>query len=238
MSYFLFNGGDSRNYGLLESAPMPPSSDEIVNIVETPGRVSNAFYATGRYENKEITVVLGIKDKLKIRALYGWISGTGSLILSSELDKCYRVVKIAKTPERLSVRFGKVAIVFTVEPFAYSISPTTVDITSATSYAEVDNEGTMYSEPEISFVPTASEVKLDVNGKEFVVSGLAEQASAGRTVVIDCGLEVVYYVDGGAKVDITYKSKYDFPLLHTGKNYVKHNGNVSSASVNVKERWL
>lgn len=238
MSYFLFNGGDSRDYGLLESAPMPPSNDEIINTVETPGRTSNAFYATGRYENKEIPVVLGIKDKSKIRALYGWISGTGSLIFSPELDKYYRVIRIAKTPERLSVRFGKVTIVFTVEPFAYAISPTTVDLTSATDYAEVENEGTMYSEPEISFIPTANEVKFDVNGEEFIISGLTEQVAAEQTVVIDCGLEVVYYLDQDAKKDITYKSKYDFPLLKTGENYIKHDGGVSSASVNVRERWL
>ena len=70
------------------------------------------------------------------------------------------------------------------------------------------------------------------------MSGLLEQAANGFTVVIDCDLEVVYYISGDQKIDITYKSKNNFPLLHTGDNYIKHNGAVSSMTVTVNERWL
>lgn len=238
MSYFLYNGVDSREFGILEGVPMPPANDEIVKTVETTGHTSDAYYTTGRYDHKEIPVVLGIKDKSKLRALYSWLTTTGSLIFSAELDKYYKVIKVEKTPERMSVRFGKVSITFTVEPFAYAISPTQVNLTEATDYMIVPNAGTMYSAPEIRFVPTAEQVTVNVNGKEFIVSGLSEQVSGQNTVVIDCDLEVVYYIQSNQKIDITYKSKYNFPLLHTDDNYIKHDGNISSMSVNVKERWL
>ena len=238
MSNFIFKGISSSLFGILESAPMPPANDEIVTEVETAGHISNAYYLTGRYANREISVVLGIKDKSKLRTLYSWLTGTGQLIFSSEPDKYYKVIRIEKTPERMSVRFGKVEVRFTVEPFAYAVSPTELDLTSASSYMKVPNAGTMFSAPEIRFVPTAEQVKVDVNGAEFIVSGLLEQAANGFTVVIDCDLEVVYYISGDQKIDITYKSKNNFPLLHTGDNYIKHNGAVSSMSVNVKERWL
>ena len=238
MSNFIFKGISSSLFGILESAPMPPANDEIVTEVETAGHISNAYYLTGRYANREISVVLGIKDKSKLRTLYSLLTGTGQLILSSEPDKYYKVIRIEKTPERMSVRFGKVEVRFTVEPFAYAVSPTELDLTSASSYMKVPNAGTMFSAPEIRFVPTAEQVKVDVNGAEFIVSGLLEQAANGFTVVIDCDLEVVYYISGDQKIDITYKSKNNFPLLHTGDNYIKHNGAVSSMSVNVKERWL
>lgn len=238
MSYFLYNGVDSREFGILEGVPMPPTNDEIVKTVETTGRTSDAYYTTGRYDHKEIPVVLGIKDKSKLRALYSWLTTTGSLIFSTEQDKYYKVIKVEKTPERMSVRFGKVNISFTVEPFAYAISPTQINLTEATDYMTVPNAGTMYSAPEIRFVPTAEQVTVNVNGKEFIVSGLSEQVSGQNTVVIDCDLEVVYYIQSNQKIDITYKSKYNFPLLHTGDNYIKHDGSISSMSVNVKERWL
>lgn len=238
MSYFLYNGIDSREFGILEGVPMPPANDEIVKTVETTGHTSDAYYTTGRYDHKEIPVVLGIKDKSKLRALYSWLTTTGSLIFSTELDKYYKVLKVEKTPERMSVRFGKVSITFTVEPFAYAISPTQINLTEATDYTAVPNAGTMYSAPEIRFVPTAEQVTVNVNGKDFVVDGLAEQVSNQNTVIIDCDLEVVYYIQSNQKIDITYKSKYNFPLLHTGDNYIKHDGNISSMSVNVKERWL
>jgi len=238
MSNFIFKGISSSLFGILESAPMPPANDEIVTEVETAGHISNAYYLTGRYANREISVVLGIKDKSKLRTLYSWLTGTGQLIFSSEPDKYYKVIRIEKTPERMSVRFGKVEVRFTVEPFAYAVSPTELDLTSASSYMKVPNAGTMFSAPEIRFVPAAEQVKVDVNGAEFIVSGLLEQAANSFTVVIDCDLEVVYYISGDQKIDITYKSKNNFPLLHTGDNYIKHNGAVSSMSVNVKERWL
>lgn len=238
MSYFLYNGVDSREFGILEGVPMPPTNDEIVKTVETTGHTSDAYYTTGRYEHKEIPVVLGIKDKSKLRALYSWLTTTGSLIFSTELDKYYKVFKVEKTPERMSVRFGKVSIAFTVEPFAYAISPTQINLTEATDYTTVPNTGTMYSAPEIRFVPTAEQVTVNVNGKDFIVSGLSEQVSNQNKVIIDCDLEVVYYIQSNQKIDITYKSKYNFPLLHTGENYIKHDGNISSMSVNVKERWL
>ena len=238
MSYFLYNGVDSREFGILEGVPMPPANDEIVKTVETAGHTSDAYYTTGRYSHKEIPVVLGIKDKSKLRALYSWLTTTGSLIFSTEPDKYYKVIKVVKTPERMSVRFGKVNISFTVEPFAYAISPTQINLTSAADYMTVPNAGTMFSAPEIRFVPAAEQVKVDVNGAEFIVSGLLEQAANGFTVVIDCDLEVVYYISGDQKIDITYKSKYNFPLLHTGDNYIKHNGAVSSMTVTVNERWL
>lgn len=238
MSYFLYNGVDSREFGILEGVPMPPANDEIVKTVETTGHTSDAYYTTGRYDYKEIPVVLGIKDKSKLRALYSWLTTTGSLMFSTELDKYYKVIKVEKTPERMSVRFGKVSITFTVEPFAYAVSPTELNLTDATDYTTVPNTGTMYSAPEIRFVPTAEQVTVNVNGKEFIVSGLSEQVSGQNTVVIDCDLEVVYYIQSNQKIDITYKSKYNFPLLHTGDNYIKHDGSISSMSVNVKERWL
>lgn len=238
MSYFLYNGIDSREFGILEGVPMPPANDEIVKTVETTGHTSDAYYTTGRYDHKEIPVVLGIKDKSKLRALYSWLTTTGSLMFSTELDKYYKVIKVEKTPERMSVRFGKVSITFTVEPFAYAISPTQINLTEATDYMTVPNVGTMYSAPEIRFVPTAEQVTINVNGKDFVVSGLAEQVSNQNTVIIDCDLEVVYYIQSNQKIDITYKSKYNFPLLHTGDNYIKHDGNISSMAINVKERWL
>lgn len=238
MSYFLYNGVDSREFGILEGVPMPPSNDEIVKTVETAGHTSDAYYTTGRYDNKDVPVVLGIKDKSKLRALYSWLTTTGSLIFSAEPDKYYKVIKVTKTPERMSVRFGKVSITFTVEPFAYAISPTQVNLTDATSYVTVENTGTMYSAPEISFVPTNETVKVNVNGKDFEVSGLSEQVSGQNTVVIDCDLEVVYYIQNDQKIDITYKSKYNFPLLHTGENYVKHDGTVASMALFVNERWL
>ena len=237
-SYFIYNNQNSREFGLLESTPMPTPNDEIINTAETPGNITDAYYATGRYAHQELQVVLGVSDKTKIRAINEWLTGRGELVFSDEPDKYYKVIRIEKTPERMSVRFGKINIAFTVEPFAYAVNPTEQNITAATDYAEIPNSGTMFSAPEIRFIPAAETVVINTNGKDFEINNLSEQVSNNDIVVVDSELSVVYYIRNNEKHDITYKSKYSFPLLHTENNYIKHNGNVSSMSINVRERWL
>lgn len=237
-SYFTYKNHNSKEFGLLESTPMPTPNDELVNMAETPGNITDAYYATGRYAHQELQVVLGIPDKSKIRAIHEWLTGNGELIFSEEPDKYYKVIKIEKSPERMSVRFGKINIVFTVEPFAYAVNPTELNITLATDYVEIPNTGTMFASPEIRFIPTAESVIINTNGKDFEINSLTEQVNNSDIVVVDSELSVVYYIRNNQKYDITFKSKFSFPLLHTGSNYIKHNGAVGSMSINVRERWL
>jgi predicted phage tail component-like protein len=237
-SYFTYKNHDSKEFGLLESTPMPTPNDELVNMAETPGNITDAYYATGRYAHQELQVVLGIPDKSKIRAIHEWLTGNGELIFSDEPDKYYKVIKIEKTPERMSVRFGKINITFTVEPFAYAVEPTQTNLTDATSYTEVLNNSSFFSTPEIRLIPTSETVVINTNGKNFELNNLDEQVSNGDIVVIDSELSIVYYIRNNQKHDITYKSKYSFPLLHTGSNYIYHDGHVASMSINVRERWL
>ena len=72
---------------------MPTPNDELVNMAETPGNITDAYYATGRYAHQELQVVLGIPDKSKIRAIHEWLTGNGELIFSEEPDKYYKVIK-------------------------------------------------------------------------------------------------------------------------------------------------
>lgn len=238
MSYFIFKNGDSRDYGLLEGTPMFPTTHEIVNIIDVEGRTVKPVAHTGTMENMTITAVLGMKSREDVRAAYGWLNGTGNLIFSDEIDKFYKVREIQLTPERLSQRFGKITIDFTVEPFAYAVEPTSVDLTAASSYTEVNNRGTVFSEPEFRFTPTAAQsFLLNVNGGVFRVD--VPVALVNKEIVIDCAAQVTYYEDdNNNKVSINQLTYNNYPLLHTGMNYAKHDGGISSLICNVRERWL
>ena len=236
MSYFIFNGIDSREYGILEAVPMPPASRETVSEVDVEGRTKKPLIYTGVYENMPIPCVLGLKSKERIREIYRWLSGTGNLIFSEENDKLYHVRSISLAPERLSVRFGKVNVEFTVEPFAYAVNPTGQVITQ--DFEIIRNGGSIFAAPEIMLKPrSAGDISIDVNGASFVIKVPSELV--GKTVIVDCEVQVAYYLgDNNEKISITHMTYNDFPLLKTGENYIRYSGSASDVVCNVRERWL
>ena len=122
MGYFIFNGTDSREFGILESVPIPPKAERTLQTVEIPGRVYPLNKARDEFKNVQLSFVLGITDHAKVNKINKWLNGSGKLILSSDTSKYYNAfVHSAISPERLSVRFGKIPIIFTVEPFRYDV---------------------------------------------------------------------------------------------------------------------
>lgn len=66
----------------------------------------------------------------------------------------------------------------------------------------------------------------------------ANQFVPDMKLIIDCDVEVAYFVrSNGERVSINSDTYGDFPLLHTGTNYVTHSGDLESASIKVNERW-
>lgn len=241
MSRFIFNGHDSEDLGIMIRKPIvrPTWGNEYAEAALVGG-LRKLMQKSNYYDNASLTIEAYVHEATqeKMRRIYSVLNGEGKLWISTAPEEYIDVIMSPLIPEAVALLSAELPINMTCLPFAYAVSPTELDLTEATDYMTVPNAGTMYSAPEIRFVPTAEQVTVNVNGKDFVVSGLAEQVSNQNTVVIDCDLEVVYYIQSNQKIDITYKSKYNFPLLHTGDNYIKHDGNISSMSVNVKERWL
>lgn len=241
MSRFIFNGHDSEDLGIMIRKPIvrPTWGNEYAEAA-LAGGLRKLMQKSNYYDNASLTIEAYVHEATqeKMRQIYSVLNGEGKLWISTAPEEYIDVIMSPLIPEAVALLSAELPINMTCLPFAYAVSPTELDLTAATDYMTVPNAGTMYSAPEIRFVPTAEQVTVNVNGKEFIVSGLSEQVSNQNTAVIDCDLEVVYYISGDQKIDITYKSKYNFPLLHTGDNYIKHDGNISSMSVNVKERWL
>ncbi len=86
----------------------------------------------------------------------------------------------------------------------------------------------------------ASNVIIYTNGAQLIVGIPDEVILNGFTVVVDCGLNLIYYLDAEDNmVNIMNYSSLDLPLLHDGMNYMKYEGdNVESVKVTINERWL
>lgn len=242
MSYFIFNNVDSRTFGILKRCPFVNKSQKAVTPVAVPDNPVKLYPTTKNREEIVIPCILGIKSRADLRSIYAWLDDTGVLSFSDEPDKYYIVQKTATSSEYISRKFGEIEVTFTCQPFAYAVSPIVLDITSATSYVEVENSGTIFSAPEIRFVPAGDDVTIYLNGAEFSVKNLSAvgtQSLIGREVIIDSEAYVTYFFgDDGLKWQIGDHTYGDYLFLHTGTNYIMHGGNVSKMLINARERFL
>lgn len=240
MSYFLFNGVSSNDLGLIITKPIVrPSWAREIAEQTAPGRTAKIMQQSTVYGNADFTIqaVIADAEPENVRQIYQALNGPGVLQISTAPAEYLDVYIQALVPEAVALLMAELPISVTALPFAKAVEPTVVDLSGASQNTLVPNPGTVYSEPEIRFTATGDQVTIYVNGKPFIVELTANEQ--GREVIIDCEAEVTYYVsDGGQKVSINSQTRYDYPLLHTGDNYIYYDGSVSAMSCCVRERWL
>lgn len=241
MSYFIYNSIDSRTFGLLKRPPFVNKSQKNLSPVAVPDSPVKFYPDVNNRDEIQITVTLGLKSRENIRQIYAWLDNTsGSLSFNSEPDKCYYVQNVTVSSNYLSPRFGELEITFICQPFAYAVNPTVVEFSSET--VEVPNNCTVFSYPEIKFTPTSDDVTITINGVDFMIkdlSSVGDISLIGKEVTVDSENHVTYFIGSDSlKWAINDHTFNDYPRLHTGMNYISHNGNAQNAEINVRERFL
>lgn len=248
MGYFIFNGKDSREFGILESVPIPPKAERILQTVEIPGRLYPLNKARDEFKNVQLSFVLGITDHSKINDINKWLNGSGMLILSNDTSKYYNAfVHSAISPERLSVRFGKIPIIFTVEPFRYDVDNPVIshiftDIKDSQPEKTIKvTAGGSYSCEPLYFFRWAGRIEMTVNGGDLLIidSGTANGEytdtytpsgngtpiyhyhSPEATMFINTSLRLAYRLEGGVRKVCCEMTSGKFPMLEPGENTVK-----------------
>ena len=248
MGYFIFNGKDSREFGILESVPIPPKAERILQTVEIPGRLYPLNKARDEFKNVQLSFVLGITDHSKINDINKWLNGSGKLILSSDTSKYYNAfVHSAISPERLSVRFGKIPIIFTVEPFRYDVDNPVIshiftDIKDSQPEKTIKvTAGGSYSCEPLYFFRWAGRIEMAVNGGAPLIidSGTANgeytdtytpsgngtpiyhYLSPEATMFINTSLRLAYRLENGVRKVCCEMTSGKFPMLEPGENTVK-----------------
>lgn len=241
MSYFLFNGISSDELGLMvTSPPIRPTWELESEEFTLAGRSSTYIQKSKTYQNQTMTIETFLDDITpeSLQKLYLTFQGEGKLWLSSSPEEYLEV--IAHPPDIKSVAYlaGECSLKFTVKPFARAVSPTTVEIGTQNSYVGITNKGTLFSEPLISFKPLSQETRIFTNGVDFLVR-TPENCSSDSTIFIDCEEQIAYFQQSGGGIYMcTQYTEGDFPLFHTGDNYVMYSGATQNFSVNTRERFL
>ena len=248
MGYFIFNGKDSREFGILESVPIPPKAERTLQTVEIPGRLYPLNKVRDEFKNVQLSFVLGITDHSKINDINKWLNGSGMLILSNDTSKYYNAfVHSAISPERLSVRFGKIPIIFTVEPFRYDVDNPVIshiftDIKDSQPEKTIKvTAGGSYSCEPLYFFRWAGRIEMAVNGGAPLIidSGTANgeytdtytpsgngtpiyhYLSPEATMFINTSLRLAYRLENGVRKVCCEMTSGKFPMLEPGENTVK-----------------
>ena len=248
MGYFIFNGKDSREFGILESVPIPPKAERTLQTVEIPGRLYPLNKVKDEFKNVQLSFVLGITDHAKVNEINNWLNRSGKLILSSDTSKYYNAfVHSAISPERLSVRFGKIPIIFTVEPFRSDVDNpvishifTDIKDSQPEKTIKVTAGGSNFFEP-LYFFRWAGRIEMAVNGGAPLIidSGTANgeytdtytpsgngtpiyhYLSPEATMFINTSLRLAYRLEGGVRKVCCEMTSGKFPMLEPGENTVK-----------------
>lgn len=241
-NYFTFNGISSKDLNIVVTKPVIRPSWELERTeVTIPNKSKKMFVDSKTYANAEMTIetFVRFKELSELHKIYSTFTGKGILWLSTAKNEYINAIAHCPAPEAIAVNSGLFQLKFTLIPFAYAVNPTIVEINTQNSYKQVNNGGTLYSEPLISFVSLANQdIKINVNGADFTVTH-PDSCTFDSTIFIDCEEQIVYFQrpEGTLHTCMQYTTG-DLPLLHTGENYVKYSGNVSNFKINVKERFL
>lgn len=165
MSYFTFNGVDSRDLGLiLPKTPFRPSWAEQVEEINIPGRAEVIKNPNGTYDNQNLTINAVISDASKMRQIYSTLTGEGKLILSTNLNEYMNVRVEPLISQGVALDMAELPITFDCYPFAYAVTPTEFELSH--TYTEVNNNSSIYSAPifEIEITPNEHPIlKGDIN---------------------------------------------------------------------------
>ena len=242
MSYFIFNGINSNELGLIITKPIVrPTWGPEVEYIAIPGRPRQLPVQKTWYPNRSFTVdaVLGDASPEKVRNVYAAIRDYGVLNISTAPDEYLNCYVESIDPNGVAISMAEFPITFTAEPFAYSDKSQDIDIANST--VKVEYKGTVFCDPQIDIVPSEAITTVTCNGVVITVKTPQEiiEASyaADYNITLDCEGQLAYYTrPNGEKVACTQLTSGEFPRLHSGDNYVSAR-TVNTATMTVRERW-
>ena len=231
MSYILFNGYDSRQYGYVKFLPAPVIAANDYTVATAVG-IPPIIYDYGSYSTKQISFTIGTVGRQRAEAVLKHFTGHGDLIISDHPDrKITAWCMDGITPDRKSNRFTEITLNYTC--YAYSellrekqIKPTISESSGTIAITEYDTArvGDIPATPMIYFMPAATDAttSFSVGGAVFYINtGLATDRvycidTRWSRLVLFGTLEngVIKELPDEEKVDLSCETYGDFSSLY------------------------
>lgn len=241
----IINGVSSDTVGLtVDTPPMPPLAEEIVDEAFTFGRAESTVFKTGQYKNIEIAVKCYVLDYgYQPDQIYKYISGAKTLAFSSDDRYFYKVKKVLSvTPAYQGKGKNVLNVRFQCSPFKYNaINPEytyTIPDGETSGTAQIYNAGSVYCEPMIwmaaRVIGSGTSGVITVNGETVTII----PATSGE-VYFDIPNMEVYTLVGGTPTALqsSVSGKWWEFILPPGYSEISWSGGTA-IKITKNERWL
>lgn len=240
-SFFTWNGVDCRSKGILLLSPLPIiRGEERIEHVTIPGRSGELTLTEGEriFQSYIQTANIAVKGGHRIREVINWLTGSGELTTSSEIDKKQQARVIgAITLEKhsRSLDWWEGNVQFYCNPLKEKLAEESETITSIGSSILIEGD-----------VPARIRMTVSCTGDGQGGTADTVITVAGQTLtVVGNSSTTVFISDSDAAIitnatgttNWTKWSSGDFPILPPGINTFTGSG-WSKIIIDKRERFL
>lgn len=211
------------------------------NRIEVPTPEQDVEHKEIRGRNGSLTRKYGFKDillpvhftihqesfKKTFRKAKMYLFNAKTLVFDDDNEVHYKVKSVQiETAENLVERFGEFTVIFTLDPFQYETNP----IQTITSPTTLNNQG-YESEPYIKCFVSGTG-KIYIGEQTITINGV------NGTIEIDSTMMNAYRNENGLITNLNSKMIGDFPVLVSGSNVIKFDGDITKLEINPRWRWI
>lgn len=234
MGYLIFRGVSTTSLGDVAVQQMPSHKKAAKRMTEynVKGR-DGVLHVDEGFDNFPITVrlILLKASANKRQVINAWADGTGKLISSDDLTRCYKAtVKDEIVWSRTSANGGfydTAEITFDCDPYMYEAVDSSIEITG--NVETFVNPGTAEAYPLIKVEGTDTEaIAFDFCGEYIILYGI----DPNDPVYIDCETGYIYTQSGTARSMVG-----NIPRIPIGTSGIYFNWEHPPTRLTVTPRW-
>ena len=186
MNYFIFNGENSKDKGIIITK-MPPISKPAKRIekIIIPGKNGVLHQDDGTYETVVIQIQCAVVEKCNIKEIVNWLNGSGELILSNDPDIFYKANIINQIDYTSIVNLiHEFPLELELQPFSHSIEKYKKIYTKGNDHIFNIPDATAIMLPYIKVVGSG-QINLTINNETMILN-------VNEYIELDCELLIAH----------------------------------------------
>lgn len=228
MNYFIFNGENSKNKGIIiTKMPQISKAAKRIEKITIPGRNGVLYQDEGTYESIVIQIQCSIIENCNINEIKKWLNGEGDLILSTSPDVFYKANIINQIDYTSIVNLiYEFPLELELQPFSYSIEKYKQVYTKGQTHTFNIPDATIDMLPYIK-VEANEKINLTINNEMMILN-------VEEYIELDCELLIAHksYESADDKV------KGNFFKLIPGLNRIDILGNYTKLEIIYRKAYL
>lgn len=220
----LWNGTDLKTKGIIvEKTPTISKAKKKIDVYQIEGRNGFLSVDTGVYEPFSVSIECHCSETANMDEIKAFLDGYGTL--SFDGARQYTAIVDNTIPFEKVQMFKRFQISFLVNPIAEKITPTTLTLTSLSTFT-INTYSTVY--PTLT-IACSGDVSITINSQTFYLS------DTNGTYTLDCKNKEIFDSNNANKSSLM---NGDFPTFVNGSNSISTTGTITTITASYKETYL